>query len=96
MVIKMAVHYKTFARFIEFFGKEGDIEISDNSSVLDILKYLIGTDEKKKILLFNDDGTVRRYVILLKNNERILNENVADIMVNNGDEITVYPPVSGG
>ena len=92
----MTIHYKTFARFIEFFGKEGDIELPENTSVLGVLNYLGGTDGKRRSLLFDESGAVRRYVIILKNNERILNEKVATTPVQNGDEIIVYPPVSGG
>jgi len=92
----MTIHYKTYARFVDFFGKEGDIEASEDASVLDLLNSLSGTDEKKRSLLFDESGRVRRYVIVLKNNERVLNEDVATIPVRDGDEVIVYPPVSGG
>ena len=92
----MTIHYLTYARFVEFFGKEGDIEISEGYSLLDLLNKLTGTDEKRRSLLFDDSGKVRRYVIILKNKERISNEMVSEIPLQDGDEIILYPPVSGG
>lgn len=91
----MTVHYQTFARFVEFFGKEGDIDIIPGATIHSILEQLSGDDEKKRSLLFDDSGAIRRYVIILKNKERILNEE-RDSIVQDGDEIIIYPPVSGG
>ena len=92
----MTIHYLTYARFVEFLGKEGDIEISEGYSLLDLLNKLTGTDEKRHSLLFDDSGKVRRYVIILKNKERVSNEMVSEILLQDGDEIILYPPVSGG
>lgn len=92
----MNIHYVTYARFVEFFGKEGDIEVIGTSSIFDALQQLTGTDEKKQTLLFDENGIVRRYVILLKNGERIQNEDAHTLLLQDGDNLTIYPPVSGG
>jgi sulfur-carrier protein len=92
----MKVYYKTFARFVEFFGKEGDIELPGDSSVLDALNSLCSSDEKKRSLLFDENGLVRRYVIILKDNERLDNDTISKTSLQDGDGITIYPPVSGG
>jgi sulfur-carrier protein len=92
----MSIHYQTYARFSEFFGKEGDIELSKDQSLLDLLNVLTGEDEKKRSLIFDESGKIRRYVIILKNKERILNEKTSEITLQDGDEIVLYPPVSGG
>jgi MoaD family protein len=92
----MTIHYQTYARFAEFFGKEGDIEISADETLFDLLNTLVDNDEKKKSLIFDEAGNVRRYVIILKNKERILNDQTAGIILQDGDEIILYPPVSGG
>ena len=91
----MTVHYQTFARFVEFFGKEGEIEITPCATVRSILEQLSGNDEKKRSLLFDETGAIRRYVIVLKNKERISNEE-SESVVQDGDELIIYPPVSGG
>ena len=95
-MIIMKVYYKTFARFVEFFGKEGDIELPEGSSVLETLNFLCSSDEKKRSLLFDENGMIRRYVIILKDNERLDNETISSTSLQEGDAITIYPPVSGG
>lgn len=92
----MTVHYQTYARFVEFFGKEGDVDVTPDLTVQGLLEHISGDDEKKRSLLFDDSGAVRRYVILLKNKERIQNEDAGTTLIHDGDEIILYPPVSGG
>ena len=92
----MKIHYHTYARFVEFFGKEGDFEITPGTTVQGFLELLTGDDEKKQSLLFDVNRVVRRYVIILKNKDRILNEETDSTDLQDGDELIIYPPVSGG
>lgn len=92
----MRVKYQTFARFTEFFGKEGEIEGASPFSIQSALSTLAGEDDNRRRLLFQESGGVLKYVIILKNKERILNEKVGETLLSEGDELTIYPPVSGG
>lgn len=92
----MKVTYETFARFVEIFGREGELDIASGSTLYTALEQLAGTDEGKRKLLFDDAGSVRKYVIILRNKERIPSEKIREEPMADGDAITVYPPVSGG
>lgn len=92
----MRVRYQTFARFIEYFGKKGEIEGDSPLSILSAVRTLAEGDEKRRKVLFQESGEILRYVIILKNKERILNEKLGETFLDEGDELTIYPPVSGG
>lgn len=92
----MKVTYETFARFVEIFGREGELAIEPGATLYSVLKQLSGTDEGRQKMLFDDAGSVRKYVIILRNKERIPSEKIQNEPVDDGDVITIYPPVSGG
>jgi len=92
----MRIRYQTFARFVEYFGKEGEIEGDSPLSILSAVSTLAGSDESKRKILFQESGEILKYVIILKNKERILNEKIGETFLDEGDELTIYPPVSGG
>lgn len=91
----MNVKYTTYARFAEVFGKEGDLALADRATLGDALHVLCGTDQTKQGMLFDAGGGVRKYVILMVNRERIAPQEL-DTALHDGDEIILYPPVSGG
>ena len=46
--------------------------------------------------LFDDDGAVRDFVLVMVGGERLAPEDRATRLLAEGDEIVIYPPVSGG
>ncbi len=91
----MNVNYTTYARFAEVFGKDGNLTLEDTTTLGEALQTLCGTDQTKRGMLFDADGSVRKYVILMVNRERITADEL-DLALHDGDEIVLYPPVSGG
>ena len=43
-----------------------------------------------------EGGVLKSHIVLMYNRERIDSEDAAEIAVEDGDEVVLYPPVSGG
>lgn len=84
-----------FARFRELFGEKTLVTAEDGATVLAVLERFAATVPAARDELFCGTALFG-HVILMYNRERIDAEEAAEIVVTNGDEIVLYPPVSGG
>jgi molybdopterin synthase sulfur carrier subunit len=90
------IRIRFFARFREIFGAEIVREPEEGTSVARLIRSVAGDNQEGQDALFDAEGELRRYVILMRNGKRIENTRAADILVSDGDEIAVFPPVAGG
>lgn len=86
---------RAFAKFREMFGAENVISVSDGSTVLDSLLQFAKTVSAAEDEIF-ECGVLKSHIVLMYNRERIDSEDAAEIAVEDGDEVVLYPPVSGG
>jgi molybdopterin synthase sulfur carrier subunit len=84
-----------FAGFRELFGEINQVTVPDGASILSSLQTFAGSDAAIQRELF-DGSVLKSHVILMYNRERIDREEADGIPVRDGDEIVLYPPVSGG
>lgn len=84
---------RAFAKFREIFGAETVISVPDGSTVLDSLVQFAKTAAEDEIF---EGGVLKSHIVLMYNRERIDSEDAAEIAVEDGDEVVLYPPVSGG
>lgn len=54
-------------------------------------RYMQDTD-----LILDRDGNLRKHLIIQVNKKRVMIGKVAEYELVDGDEVTIYPPVSGG
>lgn len=92
----MKITIKAFARFREIFGPEKTEEIAEGSTLAALLDSITAGNQTARTALFEDNGLLRGYVILMKNRKRVNREEIAEIILADGDEIALYPPVAGG
>ncbi|MDR0438910.1 MAG: MoaD/ThiS family protein [Methanocalculaceae archaeon] len=85
----------SFAGFREKFGEQNVVVPSDGATVLSVLRAFADIVPVARDELF-DGSHLRGNVILMYNHERIDAEDAKEIAVSDGDEIVLYPPVSGG
>jgi len=88
----------TFARFKETFGEKRAIIFPDgeNPKLRDALEKLCRDTDGGFEVLFDTDGELLESVLLMHNKKRVAGEDAGDIILADGDEIVLYPPVSGG
>lgn len=85
----MKVNILYFAKLREAVGVEAEtLEINENSNVSDLL-YFLQNREEKWSEYFNDKKNLLRVAI----NQKIVG---VDHFISDGDEIAIFPPVTGG
>ena len=78
-----------FAKLREAVGVEAEtLEINDNFKVSDLLNLLRDRGEKWSEY-FNDKNNLLRVAV----NQKIVD---SDFFISDGDEIAIFPPVTGG
>ena len=86
---------RAFAKFREMFGAENSLSVLPGASVSDALVQFAEAVPAAGTELF-EAGVLKSHIVLMYNRERIDAEDAAEILLEDGDEIVLYPPVSGG
>ncbi len=93
----MKIGVKFYAGFRELFGdREKDLELPDGANIQDLLDLLCDSDEQRQEI-YDDSGRLRNYVnIMLKNGRKVrfLEEPKAELQ--DGDVVSIFPPIGGG
>ena len=92
-MITVTIH--AFAKYRELFGEETKVEVPEEATVYDALIIFAGMRMKAQTELF-DGASLKSHVVLMYNRERIDADDAAVITLEDGDEVVLYPPVSGG
>jgi len=87
---------RSFARFRDLFGEERQCTISEHNTVVNVFSALIDETQISASTLFNDNGDVHAHLIIMLNKKRMTKAAIAEQILSDGDEIMLYPPVSGG
>ena len=87
------IRVKFFANFREF-TKTSELEM-EGLTVRDVLGIIIKKFQGLENILFMD-GNLQPYVNIFLNGENILESGGLDRYLQTGDEIAIFPPVSGG
>ncbi|MCK9314099.1 MAG: MoaD/ThiS family protein [Methanocorpusculum sp.] len=86
---------RSFAKFRELFGGTNSITVPPETTVSGTLLAFAKTRSASMDELFSG-AELKSNIILMYNRERIDAEDAKTIIPADGDEIVIYPPVSGG
>ena len=92
----MTVKVRFFARFRELLGTDILIEMSNTTTVADLVKEIARKKNDGYEAIFDGKGNFHEFVIVMRNGKRLEPAETATVRVTDGDEIAVFPPVAGG
>jgi molybdopterin synthase sulfur carrier subunit len=93
----MDLELRFFATFREAVGqKELEREFNDGSTVGDVLTTLETEYNGMEGQLLDDEGELQPNLNILKNGREVLHMEGLDTVMEDGDTLSVFPPVAGG
>jgi molybdopterin synthase sulfur carrier subunit len=92
----MTVKVRFFARFRELLGTDILAEKKSGVVLAMLVKDIAREKKEGYDAIFDADGNFREFVIVMRNGKRLEPAEAATVMVADGDEIAVFPPVAGG
>jgi len=92
----MKVKVRFFARFRELLGTDIIAEPKSGTMLAALVSSIAEKNKDGFDAIFDEHGSFREFVILMRNGKRVETADAAKILVADGDEIAVFPPVAGG
>ncbi|WP_299330669.1 ubiquitin-like small modifier protein 1 [Haloplanus sp.] len=93
----MDLELRFFATFREAVGqKELEREFKNGSTVGDVLTTLETEYDGMEGQLLDDEGELQPNLNILKNGREVLHMEGLDTVMEDGDTLSVFPPVAGG
>jgi MoaD family protein len=93
----MRLELRFFATFRAIVGqKVVEREFSDAETVGDVLAALEGEYPDMEDRLLDEDGEIREQLSILKNGRGVIHMEGAATPMEDGDTLSVFPPVAGG
>ena len=90
------MEWKLFADIAEIAGdRVVDVDVSAGDTVGDALDELLATHPALRDRIL-EDGTVADHINVLHNGRNVYHEDGLETTVDTGDELALFPPVSGG
>ncbi|WP_135853865.1 ubiquitin-like small modifier protein 1 [Halorussus salinus] len=90
------MEWKLFADLAEIAGgKEVEVETEPGETVGDALAALVAARPGLEERIY-DDGELRDHINVLRNGTNVRADDGLDTELDAGDELALFPPVSGG
>ncbi|MDD1724508.1 MAG: MoaD/ThiS family protein [Methanospirillum sp.] len=91
----MEITITCYARFRDAFGEEQILTLPEGATISDAVQQLARTGDPAELLI-DEEGSIRSYVMIMYRSERISIKDAETLVLSNGDNLTLFPPVSGG
>jgi molybdopterin synthase sulfur carrier subunit len=91
------MEWKLFADLAEIAGgKEVEVETDSGETVGAALAALVAEHPGLEDRIYDDEGDLRDHINVLRNGTNVHAEDGLDTELDAGDELALFPPVSGG
>ncbi len=91
------MEWKLFADLAEVGGdRRITVDADAGATVGDALDALLADRPALRDRVLTDDGDVREHINVLRNGQNVAHEDGLDTELDAGDELAMFPPVSGG
>lgn len=91
------MEWKLFADLAELAGdRTVSVDVAAGSTVGDALDELLAANPPLADRVLDDDGELLDHINVLRNGENVFSNEGLATTVDAGDELALFPPVSGG
>lgn len=91
------MEWKLFADLAEIAGdRHVSVDVDAGATVGDALDALLADHPALAERVLDDDGDLRDHINVLCNGENVFTEEGLETVLDAGDELALFPPVSGG
>ncbi|MFB6194534.1 MAG: ubiquitin-like small modifier protein 1 [Haloplanus sp.] len=91
------MQWKLFADLAEVAGdREVRVDVDSGATVGDALDELFESRPALRERVLDDAGNVADHINVLRNGENVHADDGLDTTLSDGDELALFPPVSGG
>lgn len=91
----MIVKVKAFANLREVFGGEMNIILKEGTVLKDLLSSTYLSPRAAEVIL-DDSGNINPSMLILKNGRNIWFSENLFTKLEDGDEVSIFPPLCGG
>ena len=92
----MKIRIRAFAQVKDILGADSFLEYPEGTSVRELLDSLRQRAGESEDQLFSRNGDLHSHLVLMINGTRIYKDDIESLTLSEGDEIALFPPVSGG
>lgn len=91
------MQWKLFADLAEIAGgKHVEVETTPGETVGAALSALVEAHPGLEDRVYDDEGDLREHINVLRNGRNVTSEDGLETELDEGDELALFPPVSGG